>query len=194
MLAPSLCASKQKKTKWFNGWKEHRTTLQKGRIKHLGVFHRSNAMERWCQSFSNAQLWKSSGVTSSETRLLFTFNAMLPAKESRSSRSIPMRIEFQGSRYCSRSTASDEKPYITLVRLCSGVRCCSNLDCAAAGPFRGGETFRTLRTKLDLTCHRASVTGERYVPGHRVGVFSFGVGVTRDDKDSIDANLLKKSS
>jgi replicative superfamily II helicase len=43
-------------------------TLQKGRIKHLGVLHRSNAMERWCQSFSNAQLWKSSGVTSSETR------------------------------------------------------------------------------------------------------------------------------
>jgi hypothetical protein len=165
MLAPSLCASKQKKTKWFDGSKEHRTHSTERENQTFRCVSQIQCHGEMVSSkllkCPNSERVLGLLALKQETRMLFTFNAMLPAKESRSSRSIPMRIEFQGSRYCSRSTASDEKPYITLVRLCSGVRCCSNLDCAAAGPSRGGETFRTLRTKLDLTCHRASVTGER---------------------------------
>jgi hypothetical protein len=102
-----------------------------------------------------------------------TLTAIVPAKASRSSRSLPTRTEFQGFRYSSRSEGSDEKLYKTLVRFSAGVLLCS-LVCA--GLFT--DMVRARSTKLDFACHNAAVTGEWYFPGHRVNGFSCGCTVT----------------
>lgn len=102
-----------------------------------------------------------------------TLTAIVPAKASRSSRSLPTRTEFQGFRYSSRSVGSDEKLYKTLVRFSAGVLLCS-LVCA--GLFT--DMVRARSTKLDFACHNAAVTGEWYFPGHRVNGFSCGGTVT----------------
>lgn len=104
-----------------------------------------------------------------------TLTAIVPAKASRSSRSLPTRTEFQGFRYSSRSVGSDEKLYKTLVRFSSGVLLWS-LVCA--GLFT--DMVRARSTKLDFACHNAAVTGEWYFPGHRVNGFSCGGTVTTD--------------
>ncbi|GER31548.1 DNA topoisomerase I alpha [Striga asiatica] len=94
---------------------------------------------------------------------------MVPARASRSSSNFPILTSFQGSLYCSLSMKSVEKLYRMVILLCDGVLV-SNSVCGGASS--GGS--RSLSKILDLVSHSAIVTGEWYIPGHKLrGFFLF---------------------
>lgn len=96
------------------------------------------------------------------TLILHTLTEMVPAKASRSSSNLPILTSFQGSLYCSLRTKSEEKLQRILVLLCEGVLLNNSL---CGGASLGGS--RSLSKILDLASHRAVVTGEWYIPGHK---------------------------
>lgn len=91
-----------------------------------------------------------------------TLTEIVPAKASRSSTNFPIRTSFQGSLYCSLSIKSDEKLYSIQVLLCDGVLVSNSL---CGGASFGGSS--SLTRTFDFASHRAVVTGEWYIPGHK---------------------------
>jgi hypothetical protein len=97
-----------------------------------------------------------------------TLTAMVPARASRSSSSLPMRTSFQGSRYCSLRMSSVANLYTMLVRLCAGVLTSSSV-CGRCSAEEAPFPASIIRSKmLDRASQSALVTGEWYIPGHRL--------------------------